>query len=352
MHSAVNYVSHNWSSLLVPASVLLFVLAAGLFAQRFLLRALHRWASRTTSSLDDQFVYALRGPLILWTLILALHLSLQSSELPPNALSFAGKTLLVLWIVSFTLAAAKLVGMLIRHYGRSTRGVLPVTTITQNVATIVVATIGLLILLNTLGISIAPILTALGVGGLAVALALQDTLSNLFGGFYVSLAGHVRVGDYVKLGSGEEGYVTDISWRSTTLRALPNNLIVVPNAKLAQAVVTNYNLPEKRMSVLIPVGVGYGSDPDEVERVLVEEAIQGAAHIEGLLSDPPPFVRFMPGFGESSLDFTLICQVSEFVDQYLVQHEMRKRILKRFRKEGIEIPFPIRTVYMKAEKAD
>ena len=207
-----------------------------------------------------------------------------------------------------------------------------------------------MILLNSLGVSITPILTALGVGGLAVALALQDTLSNLFAGFYISVAGQVRPGDYVKLDTGEEGYVTDISWRSTTLRALANNLIVVPNAKLAQAIVTNYHLPEKRMSLLIPVSVSYESDPDLIERVLIEEAIAGAQSIPGLLAEPAPFARFIPGFGNSSLDFTLICQVSEFVDQYLAQHELRKRIFKRFRAEGIEIPFPIRTLYVKGDQ--
>jgi small-conductance mechanosensitive channel len=79
----------------------------------------------------------------------------------------------------------------------------------------------------------------------------------------------------------------------------------------------------------------------------VEEAVKGAREIPGLLEEPAPFVRFIPGFGDSSLNFTLICQVKEFVDQYLAQHELRKRIFKRFRKEGVEIPFPIRTVYMK-----
>jgi small-conductance mechanosensitive channel len=183
-------------------------------------------------------------------------------------------------------------------------------------------------------------------------LALQDTLSNLFAGFYVSLSGNIRPGDYIKLDSGDEGYVTDISWRSTTVRALANNLIIVPNAKLAQAIVTNYHLPEKRMSLLIPIGVSYDSDPEQVERILVEEAKRGAQDIPGLLAEPAPFVRFIPGFGDSSLNFTLICQVAEFVDQYLAQHELRKRIFKRFREEGIEIPFPIRTVYLREQSSN
>jgi small-conductance mechanosensitive channel len=299
-------------------------------------------------------VGALRGPSLLWILMLALHVAMQSSDLPVRITGLISKTLLILWILSLTVVAARLAGSLVKLYGggngiSGTDQILPVTTLTQSIASLVVGTIGILILLNTLGISVTPILTALGVGGLAVALALQDTLSNLFAGFYISIAGQIRIGDYIKLDTGEEGYVTDISWRSTAIRALANNLIVVPNSKIGQAIVTNYHLPEKRMSLLIPIGVSYESDPDEVERILIEEAKEGAKVIPGLLEEPPPFVRFIPGFGDSSINFTLICQVAEFTDQYLSQHELRKRIFKRFRREGIEIPFPIRTVYMKSQ---
>lgn len=100
----------------------------------------------------------------------------------------------------------------------------------------------------------------------------------------------------------------------------------------------------------LPIGVSYASDPEKVERILLEEARKGAADIPGLLAEPGPFIRFIPGFGESSLDFTLICQIREFVDQYLAQHELRKRIFKRFNEEGIDIPFPHRTVYLREEK--
>lgn len=331
----------------MPGIVLIAVMAAGWSARRLLFAVLDRWAKKSSAKFDDVLVRALRGPFMLWVMILGVHLAVQSSELPARVTGAAAKVLLILWIVSLTVAAAKLAGALIKLYGNGANSALPVTTLTQSLASLVVVTIGILILLDTLHISVTPILTALGVGGLAVALALQDTLSNLFAGFYVSVAGQVRVGDYIKLDTGQEGYVTDISWRSTTMRALPNNLIVIPNSKLAQAIVTNYHLPEKRMSLLVPVSVSYDCDPDIVERVLVEEALAGAPEIPGLLADPAPFVRFIPGFGSSSLDFTLICQVGEFVDQYLVQHELRKRVFKRFRKEGIEIPFPIRTVYIK-----
>jgi small-conductance mechanosensitive channel len=128
-----------------------------------------------------------------------------------------------------------------------------------------------------------------------------------------------------------------------------NNVVVIPNSKLAQSVVTNFSLPEKRMAAQITVGVSYRSDPDRVEQVLVEEAKKAVGQVPGLLGEPEPFARFIPGFGESSLDFTLVCHVAEFADQYPVQHELRKRIFQRFRQEGIEIPFPHRTVYLRQD---
>jgi small-conductance mechanosensitive channel len=340
-------VQHNWPLYLVPLATFLLVVALGAIVRRILFRTLEKWATKSSGQLDDIAVAALRGPFLLWVVIAGIYAATQTSELPTRATGLVSQALLVLWIVSLTAVASRLAGALVKFYGRSASSVLPVTTLTQSLASLAVATIGILILLDTLHISVTPILTALGVGGIAVALALQDTLSNLFAGFYVSLAGQVRLGDYIKLESGEEGFVTDISWRSTTIRALANNLIVIPNAKLAQIIVTNYYLPEKRMSLLIPVGVSYSHDPEVVERILLEEANAGAGVIPGFLADPPPAVRFIPGFGDSSINFTVICQVAEFVDQYLVQHEMRKRIFQRFRQEGIEIPFPIRTVHLK-----
>lgn len=203
-----------------------------------------------------------------------------------------------------------------------------------------------MILLDNLGVSLTAVWTTLGVGSVAIALALQDTLSNFFAGVYLRLDRPVRVGDYVKLESNEEGFVDHLGWRSTRIRTLPNNIVVVPNAKLASAIVTNYSMPETAMSLLVSISVSYESDPDSVEQILIEEATSAAAEVDGLLAEPAPFVRFIPGFGDSSLNFTLICRVATFVDQYLAQHELRKRILARFRREGISIPFPQRDVHV------
>jgi small-conductance mechanosensitive channel len=288
---------------------------------------------------------------MIWSLILGIYYATEWLELPERSTRLIERTLLILVIISLTMMASRLAGNLVRHFGERAQGARPVTTLTQNLAQLFVVLMGSLILLYHFGVSITPILTAFGVGGLAVALALQDTLSNLFAGFYISVAGQVRLGDYIKLNTGEEGYVTDISWRSTTIRALANNLIIIPNSKLAQAIVTNYYLPERRVSMGIAVSVSYDTDPDLVERVLLEEAQRAAGTVAGLLAEPAPSVQLIPGFGDSALKFTLGCYVAEFADQYPAQHELRKRILKRFRAEGIQMPYPTQTVYVR-EQAD
>jgi small-conductance mechanosensitive channel len=337
--------------LVVPLAVFAVTLAAGHLVRRVLLRALRARNSRTETRHGRILTEALRGPMTIWILILAVHLAIQSSALPPRLTRWSPRVLGALLILSLTLMSMRLAGDLVRNYGAHIPGALPVTTLTQTLAQLVVVILGVLVFLNELGFSVTPILTALGVGGLAVALALQDTLSNLFAGFYVAVAGQVRLGDYIKMDSGSEGYVTDISWRSTTIRSLNNNYIIVPNSKLAQAIVTNYHLPEKRMSSQVQVGVSYDSDPGQVERVLLEIAAAGAREIPGMLAEPAPSVALDPGFGESSLGFSLNYSVAEFANQFGVRYELRRRILLRFREERIEMPYPTRTVLLQQPSA-
>lgn len=336
--------------IIVPL-ITLFVSTGLLFLARVIvIRLFQKWAKTTESRIDDIILASIKTPSVYWILAIGLYISIGTSELPGKYTFYLTKALHVLIILSITMVAANLTGKVFRHYVEKTEIPLPTTGLAHGLIKGIILAVGFLIILGSLGISITPLITALGVGGLAVALALQDTLSNLFAGIHLLMEKPVRVGDFVKLESGQEGFVEDIGWRTTRIRMLPNNMVIIPNSKLSQSTITNYYLPEKRMSLLISIGVSYSSDPEKVERILVEEAKKGAGDIPGLLAEPEPFVRFIPGFGESSLDFTLICQVREFVDQYLAQHELRKRIFKRFNEEGIEIPFPHRTVYLREEK--
>jgi small-conductance mechanosensitive channel len=328
-----------------PVAVFLITLGIAYLVRKIFFSALRSWIARAPSRAGHTLSDALRGPTHIWNFILAVHFAIQSSQLPHNFTAKAPEVLQVLFIASLTLMFMRLAGDLVRQLGEQVPNAAPVSTLTQTLAQLVVVILGLLVILRVIGIEITPLLTALGVGGLAVALALQDTLSNLFGGFYVALAGQVRLGDYIKLNTGEEGYVTDIGWRSTVIRTLGGNMIIVPNAKLAQAVVTNYYLPQKAMGISVQVGVSYASDIDLVERVLLEIGRQAAVEVPGMLADPAPYVTLDPGFGDWSLNFQLNLQIAEFSYQGNVRNELRKRILRRFRAEGIEIPFPTRTVH-------
>ena len=341
------FVTDHPMEVLVPLGIFAGVFVACWVVRYSLLRALRAWTARTGSRPGTVLYKALRGPTLIWALILSSHLAFQGSSLPEKFTGGLASALLVLWIVSLTLMCMRIVGDLVLHLGNQLPGAVPVTTLTQNLAKISVAILGGLILLNHFEVKITPILTALGVGGLAVALALQDTLSNLFGGFYVAVAGQVRLGDYVKLNTGEEGYVNDIGWRCTTFRATAHNLIIVPNAKLAQAIVTNYFLPEKRMAGSFTVTVGYECDVDVVERVMVEVLAQAVGEVPGMLAEPAPGVAFDPGFGDAGMGFTATFQVEEFAQQGPVRNELRKRMLRRFHVEGIGIPYPTRTVYLR-----
>ncbi len=341
----------NPMEVILPFGIFAVTFLACWVARRLVLRALNAWTRRTGSRTGTVLHDALRGPTLIWALILAVHLAFQGSDLPAKFTHPIANLLLVLWIISLTLMCMRIVGDLVRYQGSRIPGALPVTTLTQNLAQISVVILGILIILGHFNVSIAPILTALGVGGLAVALALQDTLSNLFGGFYVAVAGQVRLGDYIKLNSGEEGYVTDIGWRSTTFRAQANNTIIVPNAKLAQAIVTNYNLPEKRMAASFVVTVDYNCDPDAVERALAEVLAKAGPEIFGLLQDPAPSVAFDPGFGDGGMGFSVNFQVADFASQGPVRNELRKRVLHRFRADGIDISYPARTVFLRGERA-
>jgi small-conductance mechanosensitive channel len=340
------------AEVIVPSAIFLATFLLGLLVRKIVLGASARWSERTDSRAGRVLHRALAGPMVIWALILAAHLAFEGSELPAGYTARLASVLLGLWIVSLTMMCRRIVGNLVRHYGNLVPGAMPVTTLTQNLAQIAVVILGGLILLNHFDVSITPMLTALGVGGLAVALALQDTLSNLFGGFYVAVAGQVRLGDYIKLNSGEEGYVSDIGWRSTTMRALANNLIIVPNAKLAQAIVTNYHLPEKRMSASFSVTVGYECDPDEVEQVLNAVLAGALGQVKGLLAEPAPAVTFDPGFGDSGMVFQLSVQVGEFADQFPVRNELRRRVLRALRGAEMGIPYPSRTVYLRGRGSE
>jgi small-conductance mechanosensitive channel len=304
---------------------------------------LRRVAARTSNQIDDILINAMRIPLLLLILVSGAYILVSILPLASRWDKWLDGIVKVSVIIAGVIFADATVRALLSRassrveYLKSSPGV--VHTAIRGLIVLLAILVGL----DSMGVSITPLIASLGVGSLAVALALQSPLANFFAGIQIAADKPIEVGQYVQLDTGEAGYVTRVGWRSTTIRALPNNLIVVPNSKIMNAIITNYYLPEKALSILVEVGVHYSSDLEQVERVTVEVARDVLQTVEGGKKDFEPFIRYHT-FGDSSIGFTVILRAEEFVNGYLIKHEFIKRLHERYRREGIVIPFPIRTL--------
>ena len=317
---------------------------------RLLFGRFRRRAEGTSWSGDDMIFGLLRDlslPLLtlggLWVAVGELELDDRWHDLAVGLLSAA--LILVATFMVARLAAEGIRATMVRRTGGGSTA-----SIFVNITRLAILLIGSLVLLDNLGVSIAPLITALGVGGLAVALALQDTLANLFAGVHILASKKVQVGDFVRLETGEEGQIVDINWRNTTVQQVQNNQAIIPNAKLAESIIINYFRPQPEMSVVVPVGVAYGSDLDKVERVTREVGAEVMREMPGGVEEHEPVIRFSK-FGDSSVDLNVILRTREFAQQYLIVSEFVRRLHDRYRREGIEIPYPVRTVVLAGEGA-
>lgn len=255
------------------------------------------------------------------------------------------KTLIVVAIVAATILGMRASSKIIRRSMAVTGSVVPATSMLVNVARLAILGVGVLATLSVFNISITPLLTALGIGGLAVSLALQDTLGNLFSGLQIIATKQIRPGDFIVLESGHEGTVADIAWRTTTLRTTVDNLVIVPNGVLGQAIVTNYRLPARAIAVISEFGVMYDADLDLVERVALEVADHVLRATGNHSPTHPPLFRFS-AFADSQIACIVIMYVQSYGDQFVLKSAFIKALHERFAAEGIQFPFPTRVVHL------
>lgn len=322
----------------LPVGLVAGSLLLGLLLQRFVYRRVRKAAREMGPGWGDILVRALRGVVVVWAVLSGLAVAFRVATLPAAVFLLLERAVIMAAILSVTVFAARAASGLTELYLTKAAGI--PSTIFRNLAVIVVGIVGFLVVLDEVGIPIAPIITALGIGGLAFALALQDSLASLFAGLNILMSKNIRRGDYIRLTSGEEGTVNDITWSSTTLRTLENHLIIIPNKKLTASILANYDLPEKPQALLVEVKLGYAADLERAERVLVEEARAALRGTPGGVPDFEPFVRFN-ALDDFNVRATVILRVAGFVEQYRVRHEFLKRVRTRFRSEGIEDPFPV-----------
>lgn len=332
------------NDLWIPLLITLGLFSLALLLRHILSRYLHRLTERNRVPWDRLF-HPLKNVILFWALLLSIYLLLPFLNIPVHIQQVINKTLLILFVISLAWTGSSLIIKIIDHYLEKKTGLSTRITLIEIFVKIVIYILAFVLILHILDINITPFITTFGIAGLAIGLALKDTLENFFSGIHILMARQIKPGDFIRLESGEEGFVEDINWRTTTIRTQQNNLIIVPNAKLAQSRILNYHLPMEELSVLVPIGVSYGSDLEKVERVTLEVARELMKTHPAGVPDFEPAIRYN-AFGDFSINFNVILRCKQAGDRFLLVHDFLKSLYKRYREEGIEIPFPVRTVYL------
>ncbi len=335
--------------LLLPILVFIGFVIAGYALRIFLNVYLTGLAKKTKTKVDEIIIDAVKTPIVVIFLLAGVNFALGLADfVPAQVTQYLPTVFSVVIILIATLAIGRAIKGILIYYGLTRPNLKSLVPLLSKISKFLIYFIALVLILRSLGIDVTALVAGLGIAGIAIAFALQETLSQFFSGLYIMTDRPVRIGDYIELESGQKGYVVDVGWRSTRIRELPNNIIIIPNTKLAGARITNFYLPDKETACLVQVGVSYNSDLEKVERVTIEVGREAIKRVEGEMPGFDPFIRYHT-FSDFSINFTVILRVKEYVDKFLLTHEFIKALHKRYKKEGIVIPFPIRTVYMKRE---
>ena len=348
---------HNLEIFGPPAFIIVVGIILGFIFKRFVHTKLKIAAKKSDWAGDDVVLDAIEPHIVIWFFLGALSIAVSNIQAlePSNVYltdiinDYVPKFLIIVLIGSITLAIGKLSVSLFDLWAKDQEKGFPSTTMFTNFVRIAVYVIGVLIILDALNISIAPMITALGVGGLAVSLALKDTLSDVFAGLHILLSKKVQVGDFIQIDTGDMGYVKNISWRNTTVMERTNNIIHIPNTRLSSAIIKNFDSGDPSFSIKIPVGVGYGSNLDEVEKVTQEVIDEIQNSMDETNKNYEPTMRFQ-SFGESSINLMVYFRGNRYGDQNPIIDTFIKLLHKKYAATGIEIPFPMRTIIHKNEK--
>lgn len=342
----IEIIFQSFEIYLVPIMIVVAGIMCALIFDKFILKKLSKITTRTGWDGDDIFIKALskvsRYPII----VLSIYLASKQLLLTEYVHQVISKITMGIMVFYITIIIARIaVGFVKLLPGRSD-GAFPGSSIFINVTRICIYIFGFIFLLQQLGISITPAITALGVGGLAVALALQDTLANLFAGLNVIAGRRLRQGDYVQLENGQEGIIDDITWRNTVIREPSNNNIIVPNTKMASSIIRNYTTPLLEMMVVVKIGLDYSSDLEKMEKILIDVAREVMLTEPGAIKEHEPFVRFKE-FGDYSISCEVFLKAFSFSERPYIRHIFIKKLHQELATQGIQLPYPTQILNIK-----
>ena len=327
-------------------------LIAAVVFHKLLFRLVLRFTQWTPSDLDSRMVRATRWPLTMGIMVLGVYLAVTipldlSAGQMDTADTIAGLLGIFLGILVVTAVVSNALDWYLENLATRTQHVvdLRMFPLLRRFTVALIYGLGAILILDLLDINVSPLIAGLGLGGLAIALAIQPTLANLFAGTYVMTEGVVAPGDFIELQGGVTGYVVEVGWRSTRIRTWRNNLVVVPNGRFAETIITNYQRPAPAVNVYLTCGVSYDSDLYEVERVCLEV-------MDEVLDAEPSSVKEYGGwfgfdsFGESNVNFWLFLQARDRLGSFIVQSALIQKLHQRLREYGIVINYPVRSVQL------
>jgi len=328
------------------------ILGVSWVAAKIILYILTHWAPKftrfTSSDLDDRIIESVKNPVYFIIILTGLYIAVARLPLSAKVKSIADGIIFVMGVIIVIALALKVTDTIIEWYAREIASKTESTVddqlipLVEKIVNIFIFVMGLITVLKHFGYDVLSLLTALGVGSLAIGLAAKETLTNMLSGFTLMVDRPFGIGDRIELTGGQVGDVLDIGLRSTKIMTPEQNVLVVPNAELVNTKVVNLSFPTPKTRNNITVGVAYGSDIEKAKNIMKECALS----VTSVVKEPAPDV-FFTKFGDFSLELMLVYTTEKFGDKVPSQDAINMLILKRFQENGIEIPFPTRVVYSK-----
>ena len=328
----------HWSNFSGSILILALLILLGLILE-YGIHRLDKLAEARSWHKTRIVLYALRGQSIFWTALLGIWWALPVSWFTVFTRSLGLNIYTFLIRIAVTILVVRFLTGWIELYAtrRNMQSLSLIKRLLNGFTFVVVITV----ILATLGVPVEGILIALAGSSVIISMALQQPLSNLFGGVMVAASNRFKPGDYIRLNTGEEGYVVDVDWFITTVRQMSNNLVVIPNALMTSAIMVNFDRPTSEMTIFLDVAVGRDQDVDQVEQVTLDVARQVMGNVPDGVPDWEPFVRYPRGLADYITRFTVALRVQHYEAQYPVTYEFFRQLQERYRQEGITIPFPL-----------
>lgn len=338
----------------IAAGIAVGALVLAWFVALLSRRVIHFFTHATETELDDVIANAVRGSVIAFLAVQGVYIALLTLSYLDDHQDTIRRVWVAIMLLLVVFAVRRLVLDVLDWFaGRPGTEGLPgfdarSLPFLKRILNVVVIAIGFLLVLDVIGISISPLLAGLGIGGLAVALALQPLLTNVFASSYIITDASVAVGDYIEVDGGPVGIVEDIGWRAARIRTFDNNIVLVPNSSLAESIITNYDSADTRADARVDCGIAYEEDLLHVETVVLEELNDLMETLDVVDPARTPLFRYAE-FGDSNINFFVKMRAKTWSDSFLLKHEMMKRVHTRLTAEGIVINYPARRLIMEPD---